>query len=80
LKTARGIPEAEKEETSMSQNGFPEGWDDSKARRVLAHYDAQRDDAAVAEDEAAVAPSETVMSVPRDLVSKVRELIAKHHE
>jgi hypothetical protein len=64
----------------MSQNDFPEGWDDSRARRVLAHYDAQTDDEAVAEDEAGIAPSETVMSIPRDLVPKVRELIAKHRE
>jgi hypothetical protein len=77
---ACGLPPAEKEQTPMSQNDFPEGWDDGKVQRVLANYNAQTDDVAVAEDEAGVAPSETVMSVPRDLVSKVRELIAKHRE
>jgi hypothetical protein len=61
----------------MSQNKFPDGWDEDKAQRVLAHYGQQTEDEALAEDEAGIEPSETVMSVPRDLVPKVRELIAK---
>jgi hypothetical protein len=76
---ACGIPKTQKEETSMSQNNFPEGWDESRVRKVLAHYDEQSDDEALAEDEAGVASSETVMNVPHDLVSQVRELIAKRH-
>jgi hypothetical protein len=64
----------------MTENNFPEGWDQSRVRKVLAHYDEQPDDEAVAEDEAGVAPSETVMSIPHDLVTQVRELIAKHQE
>jgi hypothetical protein len=47
---------------------------------VLAHYDEQSQDEALAEDEAGVASSETVMNVPHDLVSQVRELIARHHD
>jgi len=61
----------------MSQNKFPAGWDEAKVQRVLAHYETQSEDDALAEDEAGVVPSETVMSVPHDLVAKVRELIAK---
>jgi hypothetical protein len=61
----------------MSENKFPSGWDEEKVRRVLAHYEDQTEEDALAEDEAGVAPSETVMNVPRDLVPKVRELIAK---
>jgi hypothetical protein len=64
----------------MSQNQFPDGWDENRARKVLAHYDKQSPDEALAEDEAGVASSETVMNVPHDLVSQVRELIAKHHD
>ncbi|HME10692.1 MAG TPA: hypothetical protein VKG25_26795 [Bryobacteraceae bacterium] len=64
----------------MSQNKFPNGWDENRVRQVLAHYEQQDEDEAVADDEAGVASSETVMNVPHDLVSKVRELIAKHHE
>ncbi|MGD0669046.1 MAG: hypothetical protein ABSB23_15915 [Bryobacteraceae bacterium] len=61
----------------MSNNKFPDGWDEGKVQRVLAHYGAQSEDEASAEDEAGIEPSETVMNVPHDLVSKVRELIAK---
>jgi hypothetical protein len=62
----------------MSQNKFPDGWDDDRAQRVLAHYEKQTEDEVLAEDEADVDSSQTVMTVPRDLVPKVRELIAKH--
>ncbi len=61
----------------MSDNKLPAGWDDSKVRRVLAHYDKQTEEDAVVEDEAGVQTSETVMNVPHELVAKVRELIAK---
>ncbi|MGA2041147.1 MAG: hypothetical protein ABSH42_17850 [Bryobacteraceae bacterium] len=61
----------------MSRNNLPDGWDESKVQRVLAHYGTQSEDEALAEDEAGIEPSETVMDVPRDLVAKVRELIAK---
>ena len=61
----------------MSQNKFPEGWDEGRVQRVLAHYQEQTENEALAEDEAGIESSETVMSVPRALVPKVRELIAK---
>jgi type II secretory pathway component PulC len=61
----------------MKQDDFPRGWDEEKVGRVLAHYEGQTEEEAVAEDEDAMRPSETVMSVPHDLVPRVRELIAK---
>jgi hypothetical protein len=64
----------------MSHNNFPDGWNEDRVRKVLAHYEEQPQDEALAEDESGVAPSETVMNVPHDLVSQVRELIAKHHD
>ena len=64
----------------MSQNKFPDGWDEGRVQRVLAHYEGQTADEALAEDEVGIQPSETVMNVPHDLVSKVRELIAKQHD
>jgi hypothetical protein len=65
----------------MSQNRFPPGWDEERVKRVLAHYEQQTPEEAVAEDEAAFAEEhETVMKVPHDLVPAVRELIAKHRE
>lgn len=63
----------------MSKQNFPAGWDESRVQRVLEHYEAQRDDEAVAEDEAAFeSPTHTAIEVPVDLVPEVRELIAKH--
>ena len=74
----RGVSEARKEEAAMSQNKFPEGWDDEKVQRVLTRYERQTEDEAVAEDESGVESSVTVMNVPHELVPTVRELIAKH--
>jgi hypothetical protein len=46
---------------------------------VLAHYESQSEEEAVAEDEAAAeSHADTVMTVPKPLVPAVRELIAKH--
>ena len=65
----------------MNQNRFPPGWDEDRVRRVLAHYEQQTPEEAVAEDEAAfVEQDDTVMKVPHDLVPAVRQLIAKHQE
>ena len=62
----------------MSESRFPEGWDESRVRRVLDHYESQSDDEAVAEDEAAwEATTHTTMDVPVDLVPLIREMIAK---
>ena len=61
----------------MSENKFPADWDEQKVRRVLAHYEKQTEEDALAEDEAGIQPSDTVMNIPHELVSKVRELIAK---
>jgi hypothetical protein len=62
----------------MAQNKFPDGWDDEKVQRVLAHYEDQTEDEALAEDEAGVESSITLMNVPQELLPQVRELIAKH--
>jgi hypothetical protein len=60
---------------------FPEGWDETRVKRVLEHYEAQTDEHAVAEDEAAVEQKgQTLMEVPSDLVPAVRELIAKRRK
>ena len=62
----------------MKQSKFPPGWDKERVKKVLAHYESQSEDEAVAEDEAAFeASGQTVMEVPTDLVPSVRELIAK---
>lgn len=61
----------------MSEKKFPADWDEQEVRRVLAHYEEQTEEDALAEDEAGIQPSDTVMNIPHELVSKVRELIAK---
>ena len=37
----------------MKQSEFPAGWDEERVRRVLAHYEQQTEEEAVAEDETA---------------------------
>ena len=64
---------------SLLQSTFPLGWDEERVRRVLAHYEQQTEEEAVAEDEAAFEDStQAVMEVPKELVPAIRELIAKH--
>ncbi len=61
------------------QGNFPPGWDEARVHRVLAHYEDQTEEEAVAEDEAAFENlKQTAMDVPNELVPVVRELIAKH--
>jgi hypothetical protein len=63
----------------MKQSKFPPGWDEERVKRVLAHYESQTEEEAVAEDESSFeALEQTVMEIPTELVPKVRELIAKH--
>jgi hypothetical protein len=57
---------------------YPPGWDESRVKRVLEHYESQSEDEAVAEDEAAYEDSnQTFIEVPNELIPEVRELIAK---
>lgn len=64
----------------MKQNKFPKGWDEARVSKLLAFYEGQTEEEAVAEDEGALEHRETVMSVPHELVPRVRELIAKHQQ
>lgn len=64
----------------MKQTKFPPGWDEERVRRVLAHYEKQTEEEAIAEDEATYEDQlQTFMAVPNDLVSVIRELIAKRN-
>ena len=48
---------------------------------MLAHYEAQTEDEAVAEDESPFeGRDEAVMEVPHELVPIIREIIAKREE
>jgi hypothetical protein len=62
----------------MSNKKLPSGWDESRVRRVVDHYESQTDDQAAAEDqEAFESTTHTAMEVPVELVPEVRQLIAK---
>ncbi len=61
------------------QSNYPPGWDEARVKRVLAHYEEQIEEEAVAEDEAAFENlNQTAMEIPNELVPAVRELIGKH--
>ena len=60
-------------------NEFPPGWNEERVQSVIAHYEQQTEDEAVAEDEEALQnESSMLIEVPIELVPAVRELIAKH--
>jgi hypothetical protein len=62
----------------MSDKKLPPGWDESRVRRVVDHYESQTDDEAATEDqEAFESTTHTAMEVPVELVPEVRQLIAK---
>ena len=63
----------------MKKNSFPKGWDEKRVHKVLAHYESQSEEEAVAEDEAAYEDSkQTFMEIPNELLPEVRGLIAHH--
>ena len=61
----------------MKQSKFPAGWDESRVRRVLKHYEQQTEEQA--EDEAAFEiAGQAFIEVPTKLVPTICKLIAKH--
>jgi hypothetical protein len=63
----------------MKTNRFPQGWNEARVQRLIAHYEGQSDTEAIAEDEAALEdPTQAVMLVPRELVPAIRRLLARH--
>ena len=63
----------------MKQNKFPPGWDEKRVQSVIAYYDQQTEDEAIAEAEEALQNEHsTLMAIPTELVPAVLELIDKH--
>ena len=62
----------------MSENYFPQGWDEKRVKSLIERYDSISDEEQIAEDEAAVAEQagQTVISVPDNLLPAIRQLIA----
>ena len=62
----------------MKRNRFPAGWDETRVRKVLEHYERQTEDEALAEDEAAFERrDQAVMVVPKRLVPEITRLIER---
>jgi hypothetical protein len=59
------------------RNKYPKGLTAAKAKAIIAHYDAQSDDDAIAEADAAFENSRVVlMRVPVEIADDVLDLIA----
>ena len=84
VRAARKVPESlhapNERETAVKSAGnprLPTGWSGARVAEVIAHYETQSEEDAVAEDEAALSdPGQTVMVIPTRLVPAVRELLA----
>ena len=63
----------------MKQDNYPLGWDEERVQKLLAHYEEQSEEEAVAEDEAVFSDqTQAVMEIPLELVPAVRALLADH--
>jgi hypothetical protein len=63
----------------MTTRHFPPGWDEDRVRRVLAHYETQIEEEAVAEDERAFGErGRIVIEIPVELMPVIREVIAQY--
>jgi len=72
------VTEEEVMEVRRMSNNYPPGWDEERVRRVLAHYEQQSEEEAVAEDEAAFKQEgQTFIEIPNELLPKILELIAR---
>ena len=60
----------------MKQSRFPPGWDEERVRRLIAHYEGQTEEEAIAEAEAAFEEQlHTIMEVPKRLCKKSQNLL-----
>ena len=64
----------------MSNQKFPEGWDEQRVKRLLAELDSRSDEEWIAADEAAAADGDrqVVITVPTTLLPEIRRLLASH--
>lgn len=62
----------------MTDQRFPQGWDEARVKEVPAHYENQTEDEEADEIEATLsAEGVTMMAVPSELADEVRALIAR---
>jgi hypothetical protein len=53
------------------KSSYSPGWDEARVQRVLAHYEEQTEEEAVAEDEAAFETIKEVTSIDVDLLTEI---------
>ncbi len=59
-------------------NRYPKGWNAKKVAEVIAHYERQSDDEAIAEVDAAYRKRKTALvEVPIKLLPRVRRILAR---
>jgi hypothetical protein len=75
----QGIP-AKKEARNMSEQKFPEGWDEQRVKRLIKELDGRTDEEWTAPDEAAAEAGDdrAVITVPAALLPEIRRLLASH--
>ncbi len=64
----------------MSAWSVRSGWDETRVRQVLAHYETQSEEDAVAKDETFLKEEKgrAVVEVPFELIPVIREVIAQY--
>ena len=64
----------------MSDQKYPEGWDEQRVKRLLSEFDARTDEEWIAADEAAAVEGDdqAVITVPAALLPEIRRLLASH--
>ena len=64
----------------MSDQKYPEGWDEQRVKRLLSELDARTDEEWIAADEAAAVEGDdqAVITVPAALLPEIRRLLASH--
>jgi hypothetical protein len=76
--TRKSSKPASKPRAKKDPNKYPKGWDRERVQAVIAHYENQSDDEAIAEDEAAYHNAGfTMMAIPVELVPRVQKMIGK---
>jgi hypothetical protein len=78
---SQGVPSPKKKKGSaMSEQRFPQGWDEKRLKSLLAELDSRTEEEWIAADEAASTEGEhqTVVTVPTALLPEVRRMLAAY--
>ena len=64
--------------SSTSGSELPPGWTEARIQAIIAHYESQSDEEAIAEDESAYQRNDyTMMAIPLEFVPLVQELLTE---